>query len=158
MHILRLLGAVLALMIITTVAAFAQDATPDTIINLGDIVSPWLQLIFTAASVIIPAAALWAAAELRRRTGITIEASHRDAFQTALTNAAGLLLAKAGDAANGIKIDARNPAIKEAVLYVNKSAPDALAYFGLSPDQIAEKIAAKIGTMTASSPPTVPGS
>lgn len=156
MHIRSLLTGLIGLLLFTG-AAFAQavTATPDTIVNVGDLVSPWLQLIFAAASVVIPAAALWAAAELRRRTGISIEASHREAFQTALTNAAGLLLAKAGDAAKNISFDARSPAIKDAVLYVNKSAPDALAYFGVSPDQIAEKIAAKLGAMTAAPPPEV---
>lgn len=157
MHIRSLLTGLIGLLLITG-AAFAQAVTatpPDTIVNVGDLVSPWLQLIFAAASVVIPAAALWAAAELRRRTGVTIETAHREAFQTALTNAAGLLLAKAGDAAKNLSFDARNPAIKEAVLYVNKSAPDALAYFGLSPDQIAEKIAAKLGAMTAAPPPEV---
>lgn len=137
------------------VLAFAQEAAtqitapPDTIVNVGDLVSPWLQLLFAAASTIVPVAALWAAAELRRRTGITVEASHREAFQTALTNATGLLLANLGQRAQGVSFDARHPAIKEAILYVNKASPDALKYFGLGPDQIAEKLAAKLGVMTA---------
>lgn len=140
------------------VLAFAQEAATqitvpsDTIVNVGDLISPWLQLFFAAASVVIPAAALWAAAEFRRRTGITIEASHREALQVALTNAAGLILGKVGDVASTVTFDAKNAAIKEAIVYVNKSAPDALAYFGLRPDQVAEKLAAKLGAMTASNP------
>lgn len=143
------------------VLAFAQEAATqitvptDTIVNVGDLVNPWLQLILSAAGIIIPAAALWAAAELRRRTGISVETSHREAFQTALTNATGLLLAHLGQRAQGITFDARHPAVKEAILYVNKASPDALKYFGLGPDQIAEKIAAKIGVMTAAPPPEV---
>lgn len=141
--------------------AFAQEATQtltvpsDSIVNVGDLISPWLQLLFAAASVVIPAAALWAAAELRRRTGVSVETSHREAFQTALTNATSLLLAHLGQRAQGVTFDARHPAVKEAILYVNKASPDALKYFGLGPDQIAEKIAAKIGVMTAAPPPEV---
>lgn len=144
----------LAALVLMPVAVFAQEVTPSsTIVNVGDLLAPWLQLFFAAAATIIPAAALWAAAELRRRTGITIEASHREALQTALTNAAGLLLAKLGEKAQGVKFDARHPAVREAIEYVNTAAPDALSYFGLRPDQIAEKIAAKIGAMTAPTEP-----
>lgn len=146
--------AALLFVLLLPVVAFAQE-TADTVVNVGDLLAPWLQLLFAAAATVIPAAALWAAAELRRRTGISIEASHREALQTSLTNAAGLLLGKLGEKAQGVTFDARHPAVREAIQYVNAAAPDALAYFGLRPDQIAEKLAAKLGAMTAAPPPEV---
>lgn len=148
-HIAKFILATLVLALCLPVVAFAQEALPNTVVNVGDLVSPWLQLLFAAAATIIPAAAVWAAAELRRRTGISIEASHREALQVSLTNAAGLLIGKLGERAQGVTFDARHPAVREAIVYVNAAAPDALSYFGLRPDQIAEKIAAKLGAMTA---------
>lgn len=121
--------------------AWAQDTT----VNLGDLLDPWLQLLLAFAALVIPALGTWAAAELRRRTGIALELAHMQTFQQALVNGAGLVLAKTRDTAAGVNIDVKNALIKEAILYVNNSAPDAVAYFGLTPEAIAEKLVAKIG-------------
>lgn len=138
------------------VAAFLFLALPawaqDTTVNLGELLDPWLQLLLAFAALVIPALGAWAAAELRRRTGIALQQAHMNTFQQALTNAAGLVIHKAKDAAGNVNIDVKNPLIKEAILYVNSSAPDAVAYFGLTPEAIAEKIAAKLGTAQAQAP------
>lgn len=82
---------------------------------------------------------------LRRKFGLQIEAQHRDALQTALTNAAGLVIAKGGDALKGKTIDISNPLVAAGVNYVRDAVPDAVSKFGLTPEALAEKIAAKIG-------------
>lgn len=95
---LKALFAGLLFIFLLPLAAMAQETT----VAVGDLISPWLELLLAAAAIIIPAVATWAAAELRRRTGISIEASHRNAFQTALLNGAGLLVAQAKNATAGV--------------------------------------------------------
>lgn len=141
--------AALVFVLLLPVVAIAQEvvmtAPAETSINVGDLLAPWLQLMLAFAAVVIPALGTWAAAELRRRTGIVVEASHREAFQTALLNGAGLLKVKAEQMTSNVTIDVRHPAIRDAILYVNSSAPDAIKYFGLTPEAIAEKLVAKLG-------------
>ena len=130
--------------------AFAQDASvPNTSINLGDIIGPWLEMIVGAVAILVTAILGWLAALIKAKTGIDIEARHREALQTALTNAAGLMLRRLGDKANLVSFDVHNPIIREGILYVTRSAPDAVKKFGLSPEQLAEKLVAKLGLATA---------
>lgn len=128
--------------------AHAQESTQ---IVVGDLVAPWLEMLVGAVSILITAILGWLAAQLKMKTGIDIEARHREALQTALTNAAGLALSKLGDTAKDTKIDVRSPIIRDSILYVNKAVPDAVKNFGLSPDQLAEKLVAKIGLALAPS-------
>ena len=100
-------------------------------------------------SVIAAAIAGWLANLLRVKFGLEIEQKHRDALQTALTNAAGLAIAKGKDVVAGKEIDVKNPVIADAVNYVVAAVPDALKYFGLTPESLSEKIAARIGAMKA---------
>lgn len=85
---------------------------------------------------------------IKAKTGYDIEAHHREAFQTALTNGAGLVIQRGGELAAGVSIDVKNPAIRDAILYVNQAAPDAVKYFGITPNAIAEKLNAKLGVVT----------
>lgn len=154
MRLLKAAFAALVFFLLFPVFAFAQTATPpDTVVNVGALLDPWLQLLLGVATIIIPAVATWAAAELRRRTGIAIEQAHMTTFQQALANGAGLLLAKTSDATHAINLDIRSALVKEAILYVNRSAPDAIKYFGVTPDAIAEKLIAKLGLATAAPAP-----
>lgn len=138
-------GALLAFMLLFTVAAVAQTTAPVTTIGLGELLNPWLQLLFAFAAVVIPALGTWVAWQIQRRTGATVDNTHMQAFQQALLNGAGLLVVKASQMANNVTIDARHPAIADAIRYVNQSAPDAIKYFGVTPESIAEKLIAKLG-------------
>jgi hypothetical protein len=158
MNLLKAAFAALVFVLLLPVVAIAQEvvmtAPAETSINVGDLLAPWLQLLLAFAAVVIPALATWAAAELRRRTGIAIELAHMQTFQQALTNGAGLLITKAHQMSSNVTIDARHPAIRDAILYVNNSAPDAIKYFGVTPEAIAEKLVAKLGLLN---PPTIDG-
>jgi hypothetical protein len=121
----------------------------DTDINVGQLLSPWVEALMSALLVLVTAIIGWIAAAIQRRTGIEIEAKHREALQTALTNAAGLVLNKVKSSLSDVTIDVRHPAIKDAILYINGAVPDAIKNFGLSPDDLAEKLLAKIGVVTA---------
>lgn len=145
--LLTFIAMTVSALLLVPALALAQDST----INLGELVSPWLELLLGFFAVIIPALGAWAAAEIRRRTGIALELAHMQTFQQALLNGAGLLVTKATQMADNVTIDARHPAIRDAILYVNKSAPDAIAYFGLTPEQIAEKLVAKLGLINSAS-------
>lgn len=140
-RLLNFIGATLALMLILSAPTLAQETT----VNLGDIVNPWLQLMLGAATLVVPALATWAVAELRRRTGIALEVAHMQTFQQALTNGAGLLVTKATQMASTTTIDVKHPAVADAIRYVATSAPDAVKYFGVTDAAIAEKIIAKLG-------------
>lgn len=134
--------------------AMAQTAVPSSSINVGELVSPILQTVIGGVSLLITALVGWLVTIIQKRTGIEIEAKHREALQTALTNAAGLALNKASGALSDKTINVGSPYVKEAIEYVFKAAPDAIDYFGLSPADLIEKLIAKLGLATAV--PTTP--
>lgn len=107
---------------------------------------PFLTATATAAIPVLVAGFL-------QRTRIQVDAAQREAFQTSLTNAAGLLIQKAGASASTATIDVRSPAMAEAIRYVQSGAPDAIRKWGITPESVAEKIVAKVGLITAAAPP-----
>ncbi len=88
--------------------AFAQttvtsSAPSETTINVGQLLAPWLQYLIAAAVAFILALFSWITAVINKRAGLennanvaAIEARARDALQAALTNAAGMIVMKAG--------------------------------------------------------------
>lgn len=139
------------------VVAFAQTVTTasPTTVNVGDLIAPWLQMLVGAVAILIGALLTYVTALIKSKTGIDIEARYRQTLQDALTNAAGLALTKVSNTLADKTLDVHSEVIKDAILYVNKAAPDAILHFGLSPAQIAEKITAKVGVITANSDSTV---
>ncbi|MFD2235923.1 hypothetical protein [Aureimonas populi] len=90
-------------------------------------------ILATLASALVPILVA-ALVQWFRKLGIEIEANHRDALQSALTNAAMLALARgAGQNAPQVAID-----------YVKRSVPDAVKTFGLDNRRIAELLLPKI--------------
>jgi hypothetical protein len=133
--------------VLLAVPAWAADST----VSLGglfDLLQPYILAVFSAIATGLVA---WLFAILRAKWNIEIDQAHRDALQTALTNAAGLALSKAQGGLAGKTVDLRSPLIAEAVKYVVAAVPTALGHFGLTPEALAQKIAAKIGALTASS-------
>lgn len=127
--------------------ALAQEAT--STIRVGDILAPWADMIVSAVSILIAAVITYVANLIRTKTGIDIEAKHRDALQAALTNGAGLILSKLGGSLADKTIDVKSPLIAEGIEYVLKAAPDAVNKFGLAPSDLAEKLVAKLGLASA---------
>lgn len=107
-------------------------------------IDPVLDTVVTA---IVGVVVGWIGVMAHRFLGITLEQRHRDALQTTLTNAAGLVLAKIGRNQTISPRDVKNAG---GVEYVEKGSPDALANFDLTgkEDEIAEKIIAKISQVT----------
>ncbi|HMN51132.1 MAG TPA: hypothetical protein PKB01_03615 [Xanthobacteraceae bacterium] len=132
-------GLAAAFFVLAATPAFAQ--TEVAIEGIYNVLQPYL---LAVVSVIATAIVGWLAELLRRKFNLDIDASHREALQTALTNGAGLLLGKIGGAASGKKLDLKSVVLAEAVNYVLQAVPDAIRHFGITPESLAEKILAKL--------------
>ncbi|MCW5680553.1 MAG: hypothetical protein KF794_03715 [Xanthobacteraceae bacterium] len=132
-------GLAAAFFVLAATPAFAQ--TEVAIEGIYNVLQPYL---LAVVSVIATAIVGWLAELLRRKFNLDIDASHRDALQTAPTNGAGLLLGKIGGAASGRKLDLKSVVLAEAVNYVLQAVPDAIRHFGITPESLAEKILAKL--------------
>jgi hypothetical protein len=108
-----------AFFVFASAPAFAQ--TEVAIEGFYGVVQPYL---LAVVSVLATASVGWLAERLRRKSNLDIDAAHREALQTALTNGAGLLVGKAGNAAAGKKLDLKSAALAEAVNYVLQAVPD----------------------------------
>lgn len=125
--------------------AYAQD----TVIRADEVLSPWMEMLMSAVSILIGGAVLYISTWVKAKFGIDIETRHRQALQTAVENGAGLVLATMLSGAKNVQLDVRSPLIADAVRYVLTATPDAVKNFELGPDAIAEKIIAKIGIAAA---------
>lgn len=123
---------VFALLLLMTAPALAQDTAIDLDGFLGSM-RPYLEEI---VALLITAAVGYAVKLLRDKTGIDVEARHREALQSALSNGARKVLAKVVPEKTGIKIEVGNQTIADGVEYVLKSVPDALNYLGLSKEDV----------------------
>lgn len=123
------IGLAFGIISLAPIAVFAQDvlAVPaDGPTFLQQIVAA----VLPALGVLISAILLYGASLLKAKTGIDIEARHREALQSALMNGILFALQRAGWVA-GDKI---TPAIMTtARSYVESSVPDALKQFGIDP-------------------------
>lgn len=77
-------------------------------------------------------------------TGISIEAKHREALQSALENAARLAVGHIENKLLGKPIDRSNPALLAATKYVRQSVPDAVGFFKLTDDKLVDLISPKL--------------
>lgn len=147
----RLVAAIaVACASLLAIAGMASAQTPTTSSAVFEIVRPYL---IEIAGVFIAAVVGWLATLIKAKLGIDIEAGHREALQAALTNAAGLVINRAGGAVRALNLPESNPLLVEGVNYVVDSAPDALKHFGITPAAaqaiLAQKLTAKIGVMIA---------
>ncbi|MBX3523236.1 MAG: hypothetical protein KF807_08525 [Xanthobacteraceae bacterium] len=132
-------GLAAAFFVFVTAPAFAQADVPAE--SIHNVLQPYLVAV---VSVLATAIVGWLAELLRRKFNLDIDAAHRDALQTALTNGAGLLIGKAGGALAGKKLDLKSAVLAEAVNYVLQAVPDAIRHFGITPEAVAEKLQAKL--------------
>jgi hypothetical protein len=138
---------------LTADTAFAADVKAEDISN---VLMPVMLAIGSAAATVLTVAAGLVVAWLKKKLnlsdaeaekiGLDMDALHRQALQTALTNAAGQALNRLGNELKGKVIEVNNPAVANAVNSVIKAAPDAVRYFRLEerPSEIAEKIIGKL--------------
>lgn len=149
-------AAALGFLITSALAQGTGYSLQSTAINVNDLLAPWMPILMMAfmgvALAILELIRQW----IKARTGVVISDAHMRTIQAALENAAGKSLMILSDKAKNAQLDVHNPAIKQAIEYVNQSAADAVNYFGLTREQIAEKVIAKIGVITAPNPEVNP--
>ncbi len=144
----RVLRAALAAPVLLLLAASAARA--DALVAVGDIWAGLVPYIVAALGALISAAAGWLVYLVNRKLDLSIDDSLRDSLQTAAANAAGLVLAQLGNRFAGATLDVRSALVADAVNYVLKAAPDAVAHFGLTPEAVAQKILALLPRVAGS--------
>lgn len=122
------------------------------------VVTPFIPYIAAAFGTVATAVAGMAVAWLKKQfhlQDLQTEAFNRDAFQQALTNAAGHVMNELGNDIQGKKIDVGSAAVQSAVTLAMNAAPGAIAYFKLTdqPQIIAQKIVAKLPQIANTSQP-----
>ena len=73
-------------------------------------------------------------------------------IQDAATNAAGAVLARMEGPIGTMAIDLRSPLVKQGVDLLMSKVPDAIAHFGLTPDEVARIVQGKLGVLQAGAP------
>ncbi len=156
---MRLVVALVTIAVFWTVPAYADFLAATTVpdpnaVQAGPFLQFFIQFVLPAFGTVLTALVGWLVWVIKQKTSIQIDAQYRDAFQKALEQAAGGLLNSLGDRVGNTTISVGNPNMAAAINYVLKSAPDAVKKFGLDTkrDEIAEKIAAKVGVLTAGPP------
>lgn len=134
----------------------SQVPVPQTVININEILAPWLPILMTAVMGVILALLELIRQWVKKRTNVQIDETYMKVIQVALDNAAGRAVMQLSDRLRDVNLDVHSPVIKQAVEYVNQAASDSVKHFDLDSDQIAEKIIAKIGVITAPNPVAFP--
>lgn len=142
----RFLRAALAAPVVLLLAV--SIARADALVAVGDIWNGLVPYIVAALGALISAAVGWLVYLVNRKLGLSIDDSLRDSLQTAAANAAGLVVGGLGNRLAGVTLDVRSALVADAVNYVLKAAPDAVAHFGLTPDAVAQKILALLPRVT----------
>jgi len=154
---MRFVACAALMFFLTTGVILAQEQPVPaiTVINVSELLAPWLPILMTAFMGIVLALLEIIRQWLKKKTGVEIETSHMQVLQKAIENGAGVALNRLKVSTKNINIDTRSDAVRQAVEYVNQSAADAVKNFGLTPEQIAEKVIAKMGVITAPNPDIV---
>jgi hypothetical protein len=116
-------------------------------IDVGKTYQGWSEVLSEIVKGVVGVLAAFGVYAVHKYTGIKVQKDHREALQTAITNAAGLALNKLGNVIPpGTTITTGNSALDGLAQYVLDYAPDAVRYFGLTENlkAIEEKIIAKI--------------
>jgi hypothetical protein len=148
-----LIVVVVVLLLVGVIPLRAQEVvTPGpSIINgaASVLVDEVLKVIAGILAMATTAFLAWLGSWLRARFMVQQDKDRADSLNTAVDNAAGGVLNKMGDAAVTEVITSANPAVKEAVKYVEKMNPGDVEYFKLGASAIADKIINSVGKQTA---------
>lgn len=108
--------------------------------------TPLLDALLPAIGVVLSVLLSYGIGIAAKKFKIEIEAKHREALQSALQNAIGFGLKKAGDAGRDLaKIDTRNEVLAAGVNYVVASVPGALTKLNVDNTRLRQLLEAKLG-------------
>lgn len=118
MKLFAYLDALALACVVLLLAAVSAEAQ-----TLGDsLLAVFRPYLVELAGIFVAALAAWLFKLIREKLGLDIEARHREAFQTALTPAAGLLIGSLGSGALAARLPVDGPGIAEGVTYVQQAA------------------------------------
>lgn len=129
-----------AAMVLVTSAALAQD----TSVPVEDVFAPFRPYVAEIVSVLVVVFMGWLTTWLRSLFKVNLDEKHRAALHSALENGARLALEKLDASLKGKKVDVGTQLVKTGLDYVLKYSPDAINYFGLSPEKVREMLLAKL--------------
>lgn len=128
---LRICGGTLAVLLVLNSVALAAS------IEIGQALTGGLQDIVNAVvTAAIAALVGWVAIVVKNKFGIDIEAQHRQALTAFLQRQASGLVAMGAVRLNGVKVEVQNEAVAAAANTALKAIPDALKFFGLTPEKL----------------------
>lgn len=121
-------GLAVAMLLLIAVPAMAQE-------TVSDVINTVMPDVLKIVSVVLMFILGWVLKWIRAKTGIDIQAAHRESMHSALMTAARLAVARqlTGQAAMSLILE-----------YVRKSVPDALASLKPSPDVLKELAESKL--------------
>lgn len=133
----RFLGVALVAMCCVLVALPIHAAT----IDVGQAVSgSMVDLVNGAVAAGITALVAWVAMIVKTKFNIEIEAKHREALTAFAQRQAASLVAKGAVKVQGIKIEVSSDAVAVAANTALNAIPDALKFFGLTPEALQKRI------------------
>lgn len=122
----------------------APQTTPSSaggIINIGQAFAPIVQpYIDAAVNALIVAAVGWLGWFFKAKLGINIDQGHADALARFAQGRANSLIADGMVKMDGLKVNIDSAALANEVNLASTMIPDAVAHFGVTPDQLAAKI------------------
>lgn len=122
-------------------------ARAETVISLAPAYDALLPMIRDTLISVLAVAVTWVLSLIKTKTGLDIEARHREALQGALTKAVDYAIQLvAPDRIPDIRV--RNEIIGEALGYVMRAVPDAIRHFGLSESALRSRILARLPIVT----------
>lgn len=126
--------------------AMAQDAGATTI-SAGSLFSDVRGPIETALGVVIAAVLGWLSYMVKSNLGLSIDGKMRDTLQSALMNGVHFGLDQVQHAADQQSIDVKSTVVLQGIQYVREYAPKAIKHFGLSEDDLAKMLKAKLAEL-----------
>lgn len=116
--------------------------------ELWDVFMPVVSMLLVTIAVPAVAALTWKGLQ---KLGVDISAEQRNTYQSALENAAGLIVQRLGPRAAGLKnlpMMQADPVVRAAIERVQAGAPDGIAKWQITPSEIARDLEAKLGLQT----------
>lgn len=126
-----------AVVVVTLSPGFAFAAT----IDIGDAFSGGiLDALLGAISAVIAALVAWVAMVIKNKFNVDIEKAHRDALTAFLQRQASSLVADGAVKLQGLKIEVSNAALAGVANTAIHAIPDAMKFFGLTPEALQKRI------------------
>ena len=133
--------------------AFAADGSPDNSVSLAAWVALFAPFINALAAALVSALVGVLLTYVNKWIGLSVDDKNRAALASAAQTAAGNVLASIEGDLSQKSFTINNAVVRDAVRWVERSAPGAIAHFGLSPDDLAQLVLGKIGALQAQMTP-----